>query len=97
MKFVQAMGLMVLIAVGMPAPKLPTRWARAIRESEALGEKVEYLEARGIHLEALPVVPLETLRAGEPGVVCDEVRDTRNYVPVCLGEDAVYLKETDAP
>lgn len=97
MKFVQAMGLMVLIALGMPAPKLTTRWVKAIRASDALGEQAGALERRGVRLETLPVVPLEELRAGTDGVVCDEVLRERSYLPVCLGEDAVYLSETPTP
>ncbi len=93
MKVIQTIGLLVLIATFAPAPKVTARWAMAIRKSEALGEAVASMEARGIRLEALPVVPLKDLRAGESGVVCDEVKEERGYVPVCLAEDAVYLSE----
>lgn len=97
MKFVQAMGLLVLIALGMPAPKLTTRWVKAIRASDVLGDHARVLELKGVRVETLPVVPLEELRAGTDGVVCDEVRKERAYVPVCLGEDAVYLSDAPTP
>ncbi len=97
MKFVQTMGLLVLIALGMPAPKLTMRWVKAIRTSEALASWVDEIERKGTSLESLPVVPLEELRAGADGVVCGEVMKERTYVPVCVGVDAVYLSEAVAP
>jgi hypothetical protein len=91
MRFVQGMGLLVLIAIGLPAPKLPAKWENRIRRSEVLGSRLAELEEAGVQLDSLPVVPVEKLKAGEPGVVCDELEEARGYVPVCLGADAVYL------
>lgn len=97
MKFAQAFGLLVLIALGMPAPKLTTRWVKAIRASDALGDWAHALERKGVRLETLPILPLAELRAGTDGVVCDEVQRERAYYPVCLGEDAVYLSDAGTP
>lgn len=91
MKFVQAMGLLVLIALGAPPPTLTRKWADALRRSDALAGRLVKLEKQGTRLEDLPVMPLDDVKPGMAGVVCDEVRVERGYWPVCLGVDAVYL------
>ena len=91
MRFVQGMGLFVLIALGLPAPKLPRQLARAIRESPELAPKVQEIEGSGQSLDALPVLPVGKISPGDEGIRCDLLQDGPAPQPVCLGSDAVYL------
>jgi hypothetical protein len=87
------MGVLVLIAIGLPAPKLPREVERQIRGSEELAGKVQEIEGAGRELEELPVLPIATLKAGQEGIRCDEVGPGPQRAAVCLGLDAVYLRE----